>query len=125
KDHPRMFFNQDMLPALRERVQYEWKDIYQDLFRSAKALPGDAPFVLKENLFEKLGDGKYKPKNASQPGSSAFQYNGADQAVQAALLYLITEEKQYLEITKEYLRLANEVFQWTAEQGIWMDWTGS
>lgn len=125
KDHPRMFFNQDMLPALRERVKHEWKGTYHDLLRNVKALPAEAPFILKDHLFEKLSAEKYKAKNPSQPGSSAFQYNGADQAVQAALLYLITEEEQYLETTKNYLKLANQVFQWTAEQGVWMDWTGS
>lgn len=122
-DHPRMFFNQDMLPRLRERVKGELKEVFEKTRKQVESLPDDAPFIIREDRFNKQPDGILKAKSASQFGSSAVIYNGADQAVQAALLYLITEDKRYLEISKKYLKLAAKVFNWSAELGMWVDWT--
>src|SRR5690606_28690795 len=122
-DHPRMFFNQDMLPRLRERVKRELRDLFEKTRKQVEVLPDGAPFIVREDLFDKLPDVILKAKSVSQLRSSAAVYTGADQAVQAALLFLITEDKRYLEIIKKYLKLAAKVFNWSAELGLWVDWT--
>jgi hypothetical protein len=125
KDHPRMFLNQDMLPSLRMEVKGRYRKLFEDMRTQVNALPVDAPVILKTELFTVLPNGKINFKKASQKGETLFKYNGSEQAVKAALLYLITQEKQYLEKAKNYLKLSNHVLKWTSEHNIWMDHTGN
>ncbi len=124
-DHPRLFLNADMLPALRERAATVAKADFDAMKKEVDALPDDAPVILKTDLFDQLPDGTIKPHNPSQQGTMLFRYNGSDQAVRAALLYLLTGEKRYLEKTKAYLKLANHVLAWTARAGVWADLLGN
>lgn len=124
-NHPRLFLNADMLPALRERAATVAKADFDALKKEVDALPDDAPIIMETSLFDKLPDGRVKLHNPSQQGHTLFRYNGSDQAADAAMLYLLTGEKQYLAKAKAYLKLANYVLVWTANAGIWADLDGN
>ena len=125
KDHPRIFLNQDMLVSLRLNVKTKYRILFENMRAEVDALPADAPPILKNGLVTVLQDGTIKVNKASQKGSELFQYNGGDQAVKLALVFLITKDRRYVEKARSYLKLANHVMEWTSKNNIWMDLTGN
>lgn len=124
KEHPRMFLNKDMLPDIRLKAQGVLSAEFQKLKREVDELPLEAPVIMNANLYTENDDGTIKPGRSSEQGHRLFRYNGGDQAVKAALVYLITEDPIYLAKAINYIKLANHVFQWTAGKNIWVDLTG-
>lgn len=123
-DHPRLFLNADTLPAIRSRAMNEASEHFEAMRNYVDALPPDAPVIFTPDPVERNEDGSLKVKPGQQ-GHTLFKYNGGEQAMRAAFVYLVTGEPQYLEKAKNYLRLATFVFQWTADNDIWVDLTGN
>lgn len=124
KDHPRIFLNREMLPEVRLRAKGSLLVDYERLKKEVDELPLEAPIIMNHSLYKQDEDGTIKLGKVSEQGHHLFKYNGGDQAVKAAFVYLITEDKTYLAKTINYIKLANHVFQWTASKNIWVDLTG-
>jgi heparin/heparan-sulfate lyase len=123
-DHPRLFLNRDLLPQIRERAKSECAPEFAAIKKEVDELPGDAPMIFNPDPVERHPDGSLKVKPGQQ-GHTLFKYNGGDQAVRCALVYLVTGEEKYAAKAKNYLQLAVRVFQWTAENNIWVDLLGT
>ena len=123
--HPRMIFTSDDLPQLRERAYGICRDEFQELKSEVDALPDKPDLEYVERLIKRSPDGKITAATPSMRGYQMFVHDGSNQAIRAALLYLITEEKRYLEIARRYLFLYVEVLRKTAEIGVWADWQGN
>jgi hypothetical protein len=125
KDHPRLFLNKDLLTTLKQRVQTDLKKEFETLQLFVDKLPVKPPVTLKKELFTTGANGKLIPIKAALQARHSFTYSGGDEAVKAALVYLITKDPKYLEKAKNYLQLANHIFEWSAKNEIWVDLTGN
>jgi hypothetical protein len=126
KSHPRLFLNSASLSTLKQRVKTDLKTEFEALCKYVDGLPAEAPVTLKTELFTNYGsNSKLKPIKASLQARNAFTYSGGDEAVQAALAFLITRKPEYLQKSKSYLKLANHIFSWSADNEIWVDLTGN
>ncbi len=123
-DHPRIFVNKEMLPRLRLKVKSDLRVEFEKLKREVDELPLNAPVIMNTDLYSELPDGSIKTRKVTEFGHRLFKYNGSDQAIKIALVYLITEDKKYVNKAVNYIKLANHVFQWTAKKNIWVDLTG-
>ena len=63
KDHPRLFFNKEMIPAIRATAKARPAE-FNDLKRIVDRLPDDAPYIELTDKFERRPDGTIKPKKA-------------------------------------------------------------
>lgn len=126
KSHPRLFLNSASLTTLKQRVKTDLKTEFEALCKYVDGLPAEAPVTLKTELFTNYGsNSKLKPIKASLQARNAFTYSGGDEAVQAALAFLITRKPEYLQKSKSYLKLAKHIFSWSADNEIWVDLTGN
>lgn len=125
RDHPRLFLTREDIPRLREMAKTRYPAYFAKVKRSVDALPPDAPVEMVKSLYTELPDGTIRTKNPGEHGHKLFRYNGAYQANRAALVYLVTGDKKYLELAKRYLKLYSYVLQWTGETAKrWVDWDG-
>ncbi len=119
-DHPRLFLNAGMLPSLRERARTVNADHFARIKQEVDALPADAPMLFVNDPMPRNADGSIKIQPAQQ-GYTLFRYDGSNQAVRCALVYLVTEDPAYAAKAKNYLSLAVKVMQWTAANNVWQD----
>lgn len=122
KGHPRLFFNSEMLPSIRVRAnlfpnEVQWIKTY------LAQIPDDAPYIELTESVMRLPDGTINPKQPGKRASDLVKFNGSLQSVRAALLYVITGEKSYLDKAKASLRLYHKVLKLSEEGQIWMDVT--
>ncbi len=122
-DHPRLFINESMLPAIRERAQGAARKDFIQLKEEVDALPLEAPLVYASGAPPTNPDGSLKLETKKE-ARQYFLYDGGTQASRAALLYLITGEDIYLQKAKNYLVLSTQVLRWSADNQVWMDLTG-
>lgn len=123
-DHPRIFLNKDMLPEIRAKAQGVLAKDFARLKNEVDELPLDAPAIIDSSLFTLHKDGTIEFKTSGIQGYRVFKYDGGSQAVKSALVYLITGNREYIDKAVNYIKLANHIFQWTADQNIWVDLTG-
>ena len=86
-------------------------------------MPDDAPYIELTDLFTRLSDGTIQPRQAGKRAADLVKFDGSRQSIRAALLYLITGEKPYLEKTKASLRLYHKVLTLSEKGQIWVDVT--
>ena len=125
RDHPRLFLTPEEIPRLREMARTRWAERFAAIQREVDAYPPDAPVIFDRDRFTERPDGSIRLKKPGTHGHMLFRYNGAYQASRAALVYLVTGERRYLELAKNYLRLYAYVLEWTGETAkCWVDWDG-
>lgn len=122
KDHPRLFFNAQMIPMIRARAklfpsEVQWMKTYLN------QMPDDAPYIELTEHFTRLPEGTIITKQAGKYASGLVKFEGSRQAVRAALLYVISGEKFYLEKAKASLRLYHKVLALSEKGQIWIDVT--
>jgi len=122
KDHPRMMLTANDLPRLRHDAAGRLKAEFDAIKKEVDELPDQPKLILNKQLAEVLPDGQIKPKKSSQHGCGLFVYDGSSQAIQAALVYLVTQDQTYVKKAKNYLLLFNKVLKKTEEIGVWADW---
>lgn len=122
KDHPRLFFNNDMIPMIRARAKLFPKEV-EIMKTYLSKMPDDAPYIELTERFTRLPDGTIKTKQAGRHATELVKFDGAQQSVRAALLYIITGEKSYLEKAKASLRLYHKVLELSEKGQIWVDVT--
>ncbi|MFD1628319.1 heparinase II/III domain-containing protein [Pseudopedobacter beijingensis] len=125
KEHPRIFINKKTLIDIKAKVKQDLCSEYEKLKKEVDELPFDAPIVMNTDLYIQNADGSIKTHKVAEQGQKLFKYNGGDQAVKIALVYLISEDPKLAAKAVNYIKLANYVFQWTASKNIWVDLTGN
>ncbi len=123
--HPRIIFNSDDLPKLRERAAGPCKEDFERIKKTVDALPPKAEKIYLESNIIREPDGRIRPRQAATYGHRLFKYDGSAQSMRAALVYLVTGERKYFEIARDYLKLSVEVLEETAKIGTWADWMGN
>lgn len=125
KEHPRIFINKKILADIKVKVKKDLCVEFEQLKKEVYELPLNAPVIMNTDLYIQNADGTIKTKKAGEQGQKLFKYNGGDQAVKIALVYLVTEDRKLLEKAVNYIKLANHVFEWTASKDVWVDLTGN
>ncbi len=124
KEHPRIFINEKILNDIKANVKNGLGIEFEKLRREVDELPFEAPVIMNTHLYIQNEDGSIKTNKVAEQGQKLFRFNGGDQAVKIALVYLITEDPRLVKKAVNYIKLANYVFQWTASKNIWVDLTG-
>ena len=120
--HPRMIFTSDDLPALRQRAQTICSEEFQKLQKTVDALPEIPVMKYSEAHITRTPDGEVKPAWPSTYTYRMFENDFACQANQAALLYLITDEKRYARKSLAYLRTSLKILELSEKLQRWVDW---
>ena len=125
KDHPRMIFSAENLPALRERANTVCRREFAALKKKVDALPDVPVHEWSPTDTIQLPDGKIKPKQAATRAYKMVRTDGAFQANQAALVYLVTGDEKYARKAQTYLLHSLKVLQISEQYGQWADWQGN
>lgn len=106
-DHPRLFINKDDIPFIKEAAAtFEKKTFEQIRKRADKLLDKEIVF---ENPLAATGEG-----NANR----FYGYNAAD----AALMWLVTEDVKYLDLTKRILGSLIPYYQLRVDNNLNIEW---
>ena len=120
-----MIFSAGDIPTLQKRAATICRAEFEALKKSVDALPDVPVHAWSSTDTVQLPDGKIKPKFASSRAYKMVQTDGAFQANQAALVYLITGDKKYARIAQTYLLHSLKVLQISEQYGRWADWQGN
>jgi len=107
-EHPRLFFNHDTWPAVKERALGPARDYYDQLKQRVDDYPdeptgdsGGAVFLRKESI-----GGKTYEMPTFEPATE-----WGVQALESAFVFWMTGERQYLEKAKRMLEVSIEVYR--------------
>jgi heparin/heparan-sulfate lyase len=114
KDHPRLFITQQQIPLLKKRAATVCKIDFDRLKREVDALPVNPKLVYRKERFKIKPDGGIKYLYGGR-GNQLIKDMGAKNAAKAALVYLVTDDRQYLVKAKNYLKMAMKFFNWCLE----------
>ena len=106
-EHPRMFITGDDIPHIRKAAETYEKQTFRAMKKRADALVG------KEIVFEDP-----LSKTAEGNDNRMFGYNASD----AALMWLITEDSTYLDLTKRILGKLTEYYQLRVDNNLNIEW---
>lgn len=117
-DHPRLFFNSETWPQIKERVLNDEKDRYNDLKQRVDSYPDNPTleYTLDSFPYRKMPDGSYATdwqKGIVEPGV---------QAAHTAFVYRVTGEKKYLEKAKRMLSISVQAYHKIFEDGVTVNW---
>ena len=121
KDHPRLFMTKQEIPLLKKRASTVCKKDFDKLKSEVDALPATPKLVYRKERFEIKPDGGIKYLRGGE-GFQLVKDVGAKNAVKAALVYLVTDDKQYLVKAKNYLKMALKFFNWCLEHKTMTAW---
>ena len=116
-EHPRLFLTAETLPAVRARALGECKDFLEALKKRVESYPENPELELRTDR-AKLVDGKiqiFKHVDSYQDNAAhAFYRVGGREAVDCALLYLVTGDRaagrkgaQYLKLMADFVEIAD------------------
>ena len=117
-EHPRLFFNKETWPRIRERALHQEKDWYIALKKRVDRYP-DNPTSESESedfAYRQTADGKYETVKLPRPTE------WGPQAMQTAFVYLVTGEKKYLEKAKKMLEVSIAAYNECYEKGMAVNW---
>ncbi len=117
-DHPRLFFNEDTWPEIRERALTQEKDWYDDLKKRVDRYP-DNPSMEPERedyAYRQKPDGEYERICLPRPTEWGTQ------AAETAFVYLMTKEKEYLDKAKKMLLVSVAAYNECYEKGMNVNW---
>ncbi len=106
-DHPRLFFNKNSLPDIKEKALNEERDIFDEMKNRVDALIG------QEIKFE---------DPLIRDGTLSGDHHLATKAAEAAFVYLILEDEQYLDLSKELLVKVIEYYHLRFENKLNVAW---
>ena len=121
KDHPRIFITKENIEQIRERTRTTSKKQFERL----KALVDK--YRIKPTWNFNPSRFTYNPNGKSTFKRPYFMLTqvmtvGGRQAQNAAFVYLMTGDKQYLTKAKNYLTYCTELYEWALEKQILVDW---
>ncbi len=93
KEHPRLFFNKDTWPQVRERALHQEEDWYVSLKKRVDSYPDNPTSESQRDDFayRQTGDGEDELIKLPRPTE------WGSQAMETAFIYLMTGERKYLE----------------------------
>jgi heparin/heparan-sulfate lyase len=118
KDHPRLFFNSDTWPRVRQRALHQERDWYDRLKRRVDRYP-DNPTSENRSMspaYRQTGDGEYEQVTLPRPNE------WGSEAMQTAFVYLVAGDKEYLEKAKRMLEVSVAAYQDCYEKGMCVNW---
>ncbi len=118
KDHPRLFFNQEMWPAIRDRALNQEHEWYVEMKRRVDGYP-DQPTAESQRddfAYRLLENGQYETIRLPRPTEWGAQ------AMETAFIYCMTGDKAYLEKTKRMLNASVSAFCECYEKGMTVNW---
>lgn len=117
-DHPRLFFNRDTWPSVKDRALHQEKDRYDSLKRRVDRYPDNPTSASRGTspAYRPAGDGKYELVTLPKPTEWGVQ------AAETAFVYLITGETKYLEKAKRLLLVSVAAYQACYERGMCVNW---
>ncbi len=117
-DHPRLFFNQDMWPEIRERALNEEKDWYVNMKERVDRYPENptSESEREDFAYRQSSNGDYERITLPHPKE------WGSQAMETAFVYLITGEEEYLEKAKKMLNVSVDAYQECYEKGMNVNW---
>lgn len=96
KNHPRLFFNEETFIDVKKRAFNEEKQLFDAIKNSVDALLGQ-PIVIRDPLIK--------------DGQDSDDHTLGTKAAESALVYLITEDPKYFELSKQILEKVTEYYQ--------------
>ncbi len=118
EDHPRLFFNKDMWPQVKERAMREEREWYASLRRRVDRYPAHP--VAQSNgtspAYRKRADGGYDLVELARPREWGRE------AMETALAYLLTGNTSYLETAKRMLQISVAAYGECYEKGMCVNW---
>ena len=125
KDHPRLFFTKEMIPAIRACAQARPKDL-QKLKEMVDKLPDDPQYVELTDKFTRNEKGEVKPKKAGGvQGYLLLKHAGGIESARCALLWMLTQDEKYRVKAIKYLRLYRKALEFSDKGNWWMDLLGN
>ncbi|MBR0460289.1 MAG: hypothetical protein IJJ26_13725 [Victivallales bacterium] len=123
KEHPRMLFTKETLPALKARAFGEAKFALEWNKKKIDELPSEPKLDWDHSKLLTLPDGtlKFKPPNYMLNQCMNEGIGGRNAAV-AAFLYLITEDAKYLEAAKKWMFHSLDVYEWANKHQLMVEW---
>jgi len=118
EDHPRLFFNQETWPQIRERALHQEKDWYTALKKRVDSYP-DYPTSESQRedfAYRQTADGNYETVKLPRPTE------WGSQATETAFVYLITGDEKYLEKAKNMLEVSVAAYHECYEKGMTVNW---
>jgi len=118
KEHPRLFFNKDTWPQVRERALHQESDWYDSLKKRVDSYPDNPTSESKREDFayRQTADGEYERVRLPRPTE------WGSQAMQTAFVYLMTGEEKYLEKAKKMLNVSVATYHECYEKGMTVNW---
>lgn len=113
-DHPRLFFNADTWPAVRERALGPERAWFDEVRRMVDSYP-DRPTAASRGTgigSRRTSDGSYEKVEHPRPTEWGTQ------AMQTAFVWLVTGEPAYLEKAKRMLAASVEAYRLATERGM-------
>ena len=106
-DHPRLYFNQNTFPAIRERALNEERFLFEAMKSRADQLLGQK-IEFKDPLIK--------------DGTHSVDHQLGTKAAEAAFVYLILEDEQYLNLSKDLLIKVVEYYNLRFENELNVTW---
>lgn len=123
-EHPRMFLTQETTPDFRRHARMKCRLLMESMKARVNKLPEQPQLKIKEEIAE-AKDGKLvfkKHLNDQDAAIYAVEHAGGIEALDCAILYVVTGEAQYLEKAKKYLRLLTEFTAFSDRFRILPEW---
>lgn len=117
-DHPRMFFNEDAWPRVKQRALTHEKDWYAYLQRRVDRYP-DNPTTASRGTspsYRPKPDGGYEEVVLPQPREWGRE------AMETAFVYLVTNDQTHLERAKRMLLASVDAYNACCERGMCVNW---
>lgn len=106
-EHPRLFFNKESFKQVRERALNEESALFGEMKNRVDTLIGQ-PIVLKDSLVP--------------DGTQNTDHEYGTRAAEAALVYLVSNDKKYLELTKNILTKLVAYYTFRNKHGLNIQW---
>ena len=106
-EHPRMFITKDDIPNIRQAAQTFENTTFRAMKKRADALIGKA--IVFADPLSKTGEGGE---------NRMYGYYASD----AALMWLITEDSTYLDLTKNILEKVTEYYRLRVDNNLNIEW---
>lgn len=122
--HPRMFLTRDTIPLFREHARMKCRQLLKTTKERIDKLPDKPELTLKKEIAEIKDDKLIFKKHLNDQDAAiyAVETSGGIEALECAILYIVTGETQYLEKAKAYLELLTEFVAWSDRYRILPEW---
>lgn len=121
-DHPRLFLNKETFPQVKARALNEEKAYFKTIQEEVDQYPNNPVLEVDESWLLKDEEGSYKLKRPKGFTSQIITCVGGRESAQAAFVYLVTGNENYLEKAKKMLKLSIQAYEWSWEHQLPVEW---